>query len=302
MTTEHRAPVGADLHPPMSAVRRAVEIALDEDLLPLGDITASLLAADAVGEAAFVSRQPGTLAGTACALETVRQIGGATLQLALGDGASLEAGDVIATMSGSFRSIVTAERTALNFLGHLSGVATLTSQFVKAATAGNPSCRIWDTRKTTPGLRALEKAAVRAGGGVNHRGSLSEGVLIKDNHLGHATIADAVSEARRRWPARMIEVECDRIDQVAEALDAGATLVLCDNMSPEELASCVDLVRSHRRSDSVLVEASGRMTLDTVGAYAAAGADVISVGALTHSAPVLDIGLDLLPSAHRSVG
>jgi nicotinate-nucleotide pyrophosphorylase (carboxylating) len=288
------------LDPPMAAVRKAVEAALSEDLLPLGDITASLLPDGATGEARFVSREAGVLAGTACAIEAVRQVGGAEVDFTVSDGSRIEAGQVLGTVSGRFSSIVTAERTALNFLGHLSGVATLTSRFVRAVEAANPACRIWDTRKTTPGLRALEKAAVRAGGGVNHRGNLSEAVLVKDNHLGHAGIAEAVAEARRRWPGRMIEVECDRIGQVSEALEAGATLVMCDNMTPDQLAECVALVRAHRRSDAVLVEASGRMTLESVAAYAAAGADVISVGALTHSAPVLDIGLDLLPPAQAA--
>ena len=130
------------------------------------------------------------------------------------------------------RSILTAERTALNFLCHLSGVATLARRFVDAVTAANPATRVLDTRKTTPGLRALEKAAVRAGGAWNHRASLSEAVLVKDNHLGRLGIADAVAPARERWPGRMVEVECDRPEQVAEAVDAGASAVLLDNMTP----------------------------------------------------------------------
>ncbi|HLI43825.1 MAG TPA: carboxylating nicotinate-nucleotide diphosphorylase [Acidimicrobiales bacterium] len=292
---------GAESHaveaePPAPAVRRAVAVALEEDLLPLGDLTAVLLAPEAEGSAVFVSRAPGVLAGTSCAVETLRQVGGAQLDLALRDGARLEPGTVIGTVTGSFRSVVTAERTALNFLCHLSGVASLTARYVAAVEAVSPSCRVCDTRKTTPGLRALEKAAVRAGGGANHRGSLSEGVLVKDNHLGHASIADAVAAARRRWPGRMVEVECDRPEQVEAAVAAGATFVLCDNMAPETLAHCVRMVREHPRgrAGAVLVEASGGITLENVAAYAAAGPDVISVGALTHSAPALDIGLDLV--------
>jgi nicotinate-nucleotide pyrophosphorylase (carboxylating) len=283
----------SDFDPPSPAVRRAVRLALDEDLLPLGDLTAALLPAKAEGEAAFVSRESGVLAGSACAIETVRQVGGAEARFSVADGARIEPGQVLGTVAGRFRSIVTAERTALNFLCHLSGVATATSRFVEAAAAANPDSRVWDTRKTTPGLRALEKAAVRAGGGLNHRGNLSEGVLVKDNHLGTAAIAATVGEARRRWPGRMIEVECDRPEQVLEAVEAGATLVLCDNMTPAELAACVGIVRGHPRGASVLVEASGRVSLETIGDYAAAGADLISVGAITHSAQVLDIGLDL---------
>jgi nicotinate-nucleotide pyrophosphorylase (carboxylating) len=159
---------------------------------------------------------------------------------------------------------------------------------VAAVAATNPSTRIWDTRKTLPGLRALEKAAVRAGGGVNHRGSLSDFVLVKDNHLAGVSIADAVARAKARWPGRAVEVECDRRQQVVEAIDAGATLVLCDNMTPAEVAECVTLAGGR-----VLVEVSGGVTIDTVAGYAAAGADLISTSVITQSAPALDIGLDL---------
>ena len=196
---------------------------------------------------------------------------------------------------GAPRSLLTAERTALNFLCHLSGVSTAARRYVQAARGANPSTRIWDTRKTTPGLRSLEKAAVRAGGAANHRGSLSEGVLIKDNHLGGLSISEAVHKALERWPGRMVEVEREHPDQVSEALDAGATLVMCDNMTPDEVGRCVALVQAHPRGSlgSVLVEASGGVNLENVAAYARAGADVISVGALTHSVLALDIGLDL---------
>jgi nicotinate-nucleotide pyrophosphorylase (carboxylating) len=179
----------------------------------------------------------------------------------------------------------------LNFLGHLSGVASLTRRFVVAVHQANPATRILDTRKTTPGLRALEKAAVRAGGGHNHRGSLSEAVLVKDNHLGGVSIADAVARARQLWPGRMVEVECDRAEQVDEAVAAGATMVLLDNMDPGQVAGCVARVRA--AGSGAPVEVSGRMDLDVAPAMAAAGADLISVGALTHSAPVLDLGFDL---------
>jgi nicotinate-nucleotide pyrophosphorylase (carboxylating) len=177
----------------------------------------------------------------------------------------------------------------LNFLCHLSGVATLTRRFVDAVAAANPSTRIWDTRKTLPGLRALEKAAVRAGGGVNHRGSLSEMVLVKDNHLAGLGITAAVDAARARWPGRGIEVECDRREQVIEAIEAGATIVLLDNMTPGEVRDCVALVAGR-----ALVEVSGGVTLASVGALAAAGADLISTSAITQSAPALDLGLDLV--------
>jgi len=182
-------------------------------------------------------------------------------------------------------SILTAERTALNLLGRLSGIATLTRAYVREAQG---KARIRDTRKTTPGLRALEKAAVRAGGGANHRGSLSDGILIKDNHLIHLSIADAVARARRRWPGQLVEVECDTADQVSEAVEAGADMILVDNMTPTEVAAAVHLVAGR-----CPIEVSGGVTLATVAAYAEAGAAFISVGALTHSAPALDIGLDI---------
>ena len=209
----------------------------------------------------------------------------------LPDGSAVVPGDVVATVEGPLRSILTAERTALNFLGHLSGVATLTRAYVVAVQAANPATRVLDTRKTTPGLRALEKAAVRAGGGHNHRGNLSEAVLVKDNHLGGATIAEAVARARAQWPGRMVEVECDRLAQVDEAVAAGATVVLLDNMGPDQVAEAVARVRA--AGSDVLIEVSGGVSLATAPALAAAGADVLSAGALTHSAPVLDLGLDL---------
>jgi nicotinate-nucleotide pyrophosphorylase (carboxylating) len=285
-----------DAHPPAAAVRQAVQAALAEDLLPLGDITSSLLPVTARARAGFVAREAGVLAGTACLSEACRQVDPElALALEVAEGAAVQPGTVIATIEGPARSLLTVERTALNFLCHLSGVATTTRRYVDAARAANASTRVWDTRKTTPGLRALEKAAVRAGGGANHRGSLSEAVLVKDNHLGVTTIAEAVRAARERWPGRMIEVECDRVEQVPEALEAGATLVLCDNMTPADVAECVAIVRAHPRGQagSVLVEASGGINLANVAGYAAAGADLISVGAITHSAPILDIGLDL---------
>jgi nicotinate-nucleotide pyrophosphorylase (carboxylating) len=213
----------------------------------------------------------------------------------LDDGAPVEPGRMIAEVGGSLRSILTAERTCLNFLGHLSGVASLTRTFVEAVGRANPSTRVLDTRKTTPGLRALEKAAVRAGGGHNHRGSLSEAVLVKDNHLGGVSITDAVTRARQLWPGRMVEVECDRPDQVSQAVEAGASVVMLDNMGPDQVARCVALVRAG--GTGALVEVSGRVDLDLAPQMAAAGADLISVGALTHSAPVLDLGFDLPPAA-----
>jgi nicotinate-nucleotide pyrophosphorylase (carboxylating) len=284
--------VGA-FDPPLHAVRDAVRRALEEDLTPLGDVTSALLPPDASAEARFVARDAGVLAGTACATEAFAQVdGAAAVHWAVADGAPVGAGQAIGTVQGPLASVLTAERTALNFLGHLSGVATLTARFVERLD-GSPLA-VWDTRKTTPGLRALEKAAVRAGGGANHRGNLSDWVLLKDNHLTVLGIGEAVERARRQWPARTVHVECDTFEQCVAALDAGADAILCDNMTPAEVARCVkeatEAAGSGRRC---LVEVSGGITLDTVGDYAGTGADRVSTGALTNSAPVLDIGLDI---------
>jgi nicotinate-nucleotide pyrophosphorylase (carboxylating) len=261
--------------------------ALAEDLGPVGDITSALVPPGRLAAASLVPRTEGVLAGRAAAAEVLAQVDPAIdVDWRADDGEPIVAGAAIARLKGPLASILTAERTALNFLGHLSGVATLTRRYVDAVAGTGASIR--DTRKTTPGLRALEKAAVRAGGGVNHRGSLSDAVLVKDNHLGGVPIDEAVARARRMWPGRTVQIECDTAEQVKAALVAGADLVLLDNMSRDEVRACVELV-AHR----CLVEVSGGVTLDTVAAYAAAGADLISVGALTHSAPVLDIGLDL---------
>jgi nicotinate-nucleotide pyrophosphorylase (carboxylating) len=278
--------VPTTLEPPLAAVREVVARALAEDLGVLGDITAALLPPGARASGAVVARQPGVAAGRLCALEAFGAVDGSIkVQWAVADGCPLEAGTVMATIEGPLASILSAERTALNLLGRLSGIATLTRRFVDAA---GGRARILDTRKTTPGLRALEKAAVRAGGGANHRGSLSDGILIKDNHLVGVSITDAVARARLLWPRALVEVECDRPEQVTEAVEAGTDVVLLDNMSPDEAAACVRLIGRRCRT-----EVSGGISLATVAAYAAAGVDDISVGALTHSAPALDLGLDL---------
>jgi len=271
----------------MFAVRDAVGRALAEDLSPLGDMTASLLPVDQQAAVLLVARDEGVVAGRLCAVESFLQVDSTVrVEWRVDDGTEVSADDVIARVEGPLPSLLSAERTALNFLRHLSGIASLTRRYVRA-THGHVT--ILDTRKTTPGLRTLEKAAVRAGGGTNHRGSLSDGVLIKDNHLGGMAIAEGVRRARLRWPGRLVEVECDRLEQVTEALEAGASMVLLDNMSPDVVREAVALVEGR-----IPVEVSGRVTLETLGSYAEIdGVDFVSVGALTHSAPVLDIGLDL---------
>ncbi|MEY2590213.1 MAG: hypothetical protein QOJ67_2197 [Acidimicrobiaceae bacterium] len=282
--------MSADVHPPINAVRAAVARALEEDLTPLGDLTSSLLDEHLTATAGFVVRGPGVLAGVRCATEAFAQVDGSVeVAWSADDGDEVAAGQLVGTVNGRLAPILTAERTALNFLGHLSGIATLTRRFVVAAEG---RARIWDTRKTTPGLRALEKAAVRAGGGVNHRGNLSDWILLKDNHLAVLGIEEAVRRARERWPARTVHVECDSLDQVAHALVAGADALLLDNMSPDEVRTAVQLVND-RGGKRPLLEVSGGISRETIGEYASTGADLISVGAITNSAPVLDIGLDM---------
>jgi nicotinate-nucleotide pyrophosphorylase (carboxylating) len=274
--------------PPAPIVRDAVERTLAEDLGVLGDITTvACIDEDAVASARFVARVEGVVAGTAPAIETFRQIDpDVVVAWLLPDGSAVEPGAEIGSVQGSLRSILVAERTALNFLTHLSGIATITRRYVRAT---HGRARILDTRKTLPGLRAFEKAAVRAGGGFNHRESLSDAVLIKDNHLVGLGVVGAVERARARWPNRVIEVECDSLDQVAEAKTVAPDIVLLDNMSPETVREAVALLGGVART-----EVSGTVALDAVAAYAEAGADYISVGALTHSARVLDIGLDVV--------
>jgi nicotinate-nucleotide pyrophosphorylase (carboxylating) len=282
-------------HPPRPAVEEAVQRALAEDLTPLGDLTSALLPDDLTAEARFVVRQAGVLAGRACAAETFARVDASVeLEWLADDGDAVGPGTTIAVARGRLAPVLTAERTALNFLGHLSGIATRTRAFVDAAAEGGGHARIWDTRKTTPGLRSLEKAAVRAGGGANHRGNLSDWILLKDNHIALFGIADAVARARAMWPARTVHVECDTLDQVRDALAAGADALLLDNMAPDEVRACVAEASSVPRRP--LLEVSGGVTLDTVAAYAATGVDCISVGGLTNAAPVLDIGLDIDPA------
>jgi nicotinate-nucleotide pyrophosphorylase (carboxylating) len=279
----------------MIAVREAVARALAEDLTPLGDLTSALLPPALEAIARFVPRVDGILAGRLCAMEAFRQVE-PLLEVAwwADDGDQVTAGVAIAEVRGPLAPILTAERTALNFLGHLSGVATLTARFVDAISEAGGDLRVWDTRKTTPGLRALEKAAVRAGGGSNHRGNLSDWVLLKDNHLALFGITAGVVHARERWPGRTVHVECGDLDQVREATDAGADALLLDNMSPDEVRAVVTEVRE-RDPLRPLLEISGTVSLETIRAYATTGADLVSIGALTHSAPVLDIGLDVVP-------
>lgn len=279
----------SDLDPPRSALRLVVARALTEDFGLLGDITSvATIPEDAVGAAAVVARRAGVLAGTAAAREVFAQVDpDLRVRWDASDGDEIEPGQRVASVRGSLRSILGAERTALNLLQHASGVATVTRRYVAAA---GGRARIRDTRKTLPGLRAIEKAAVRAGGGFNHRECLSDAVLIKDNHLAYLDLPTAVGRAKACWPGRIVEVECDTLEQVREAVDAGADFVLLDNMDPETVREAVAAV-----DGMVPLEISGGVTLETVGAYAETGAEFISVGAITHSAPALDLALDFAP-------
>jgi nicotinate-nucleotide pyrophosphorylase (carboxylating) len=275
-----------------------VQLALAEDLGERGDVTTSALIPESQqGAVQIVARQPGILAGLCMAKIVFSEIDpDVTFKRRADDSARLARGMVVADISGSLRSLLIGERTCLNFLTHLCGVATLTRHFVEAV-AGT-TARIYDTRKTLPGWRSLEKYAVRAGGGMNHRHGLYDMVLIKDNHLagwlaadGNHTIAGAVRAARERAPAGVpVEVEVDTLAQLADALAGRPDIVLLDNMSPDDLRRAVTL--RDARSPEVELEASGGVTLETVGAIAATGVDRISVGALTHSTPALDLGFD----------
>ena len=285
-------------NPARDCAARLIALALEEDLRGGADLTSTaLIDPGARGTVQIVARRAGVLAGLPVA-EMVFQAVDAQVQIAsrLRDGAALSPGAVVADVSGPIRSLLTGERTALNFLTHLSGMATLTRRFVDAV-AGTQAT-ILDTRKTLPGWRALEKYAVRCGGGTNHRMGLYDGVLIKDNHVAAwcgsdrtHTLAEAVRQARDKSPAGVsIEIEVDSIDQLADALQGEPDIVLLDNMPPAMLREAVSL--RDRAAPGVPLEASGGVSLETVRSIAETGIERISVGLLTHSAPALDLAFD----------
>lgn len=271
-------------------IQRVVDMALDEDA-PFGDLTSqTLVPSDAVARAQLVAREPGVFAGAevfAIAMTTLDP--SVEVALLAADGDRFDQGDTLATVTGPARAVLQAERVGLNLVQRMTGIATLTATYV-AAVAGTKA-RVVDTRKTTPGLRALERHAVRCGGGHNHRYSLSDAVMAKDNHL--AVIDDitaALRQAGQDLPhTTHIEVEVDRLDQIDAVLDSGAVhTIMLDNFSPDELRAGVAKIAGR-----TLVEASGGITLDTIAEVAKTGVDVISVGALTHSVRALDLGLDI---------
>jgi nicotinate-nucleotide pyrophosphorylase (carboxylating) len=265
-----------------------VKAALAEDLAGGVDVTSvATISAEAQLQAEFVARDSGVVVGIEMAQAVLIEVGVADIEILVQDGASVKAGDVLIRVSGNARAILFAERTALNFLGHLSGIATLTNQWVKAIAGTN--CEVRDTRKTTPGWRELEKFAVRLGGGTNHRMSLSDAALIKDNHIAAAGgVKAAFNAVRSEFPTAPIEIEVDTLEQLAEVLPLKPDLVLLDNMSPEQCRAAVSLVAGQTK-----LEASGGITLDLARLYAESGVDYLAIGALTHSAKNFDIGLDV---------
>lgn len=278
---------GLDPAEVVGVIRRALEedFALGPDVTTEATVPAG---ARATGD--VVPRATGVLAGLAVAASVFDLVGGSRVDVSLHatDGDAAEPGRTALTVSGPARSLLTAERTALNLVGHLSGVATLTRRWVDAVAGTGAAIR--DTRKTTPGLRVLEKYAVRCGGGVNHRMALGDAALVKDNHVAAAGgITAAVGSVRAHAPGIPLEVECDTLEQVREAVAAGVELVLLDNFSLADTRTAVELVRG----SGVRLEASGGLSLDRAAEVAATGVDYLAVGALTHSAPVLDLGFDL---------
>lgn len=274
-----------------AAINAVVRAALEEDA-PWGDVTSELFVPlSAIATAELNARESGVFSGGAVVTATFASVDPAiSVDLRIADGARFEAGDVIAVVSGPARGVLRGERIALNLVQRMSGIATLTAAFVAAV--ADTSARVVDTRKTTPGLRALERHAVRCGGGYNHRFSLSDAVLAKDNHLAllPGSVTDAIRAARAQLGhTTHLEVEVDRIEQIEPVIAGGVDTIMLDNFSLAELREGVALVNGR-----ALVEASGGVTLDTIADIAATGVDLISVGALTHSVRALDLGLDVV--------
>ncbi|MCC7519783.1 MAG: carboxylating nicotinate-nucleotide diphosphorylase [Verrucomicrobiae bacterium] len=288
------------LPPSRAALRALARAALREDLGARGDVTSRATIPPALrSRARLVARRAGVFCGAAIAREVFLQAGrGVRVVSLVRDGRLLRPGQTAMTITGPTRALLAGERTALNFVKRLSGISTLAARCVAAARRGNPRRppAILDTRKTTPGLRALEKYAVRCGGGRNHRFGLYDMVLIKDNHLAALAAAttdpvgEAVRRARRRWPRLTVEIECDTLDQVRRAVCARPDFILLDNMPPATLKRAVRLVGGRAKT-----EASGGITPEDIPAIARTGVDFVSVGALTHSPPALDLALELRP-------
>jgi len=271
----------------VALIEQRVAGALAEDAHG-GDLTSkATISADHISKAHFTSRKSGVVAGTLVAAAVLEQCGITNYEIVKKDGSSVSAGEVIIEVEGNTRAILLAERTALNFLSHLSGIATITSLWVKEVLG--TSTQVRDTRKTTPGLRELEKYAVRMGGGTNHRMTLTDGALIKDNHIAAAgSVTEAINRVKKEFPGVEIEVEVDNLEQLKEALQTGVDIVLLDNMNIEQTKAAVEIAKNSKTK----LESSGGLKIENAAAYAATGVHYLAVGALTHSAPVLDIGLD----------
>ena len=271
----------------VALIEQRVAGALAEDAHG-GDLTSkATISADHISKAHFTSRKSGVVAGTLVAAAVLEQCGITNYEIVKKDGSFVSAGEVIIEVEGNTRAILLAERTALNFLSHLSGIATITSLWVKEVLG--TSTQVRDTRKTTPGLRELEKYAVRMGGGTNHRMTLTDGALIKDNHIAAAgSVTEAINRVKKEFPGVEIEVEVDNLEQLKEALQAGVDIVLLDNMNIEQTKAAVEIAKNSKTK----LESSGGLKIENAAAYAATGVHYLAVGALTHSAPVLDIGLD----------
>lgn len=269
------------------AINSKVSEALSEDSYADDLTSKATITQSQVSKASFVTRKSGVIAGSLVAAAVLEQCGIKEYELLINDGQEVSANTVLIRLSGDTRAILKAERTSLNFLSHLSGIATFTKLWVKEVSSSAAAIR--DTRKTTPGLRELEKYAVRMGGGLNHRMSLSDQALIKDNHIAAAgSVSEAINRVKKAAPGALIEVEVDTLEQLKEALECSVEIVLLDNMSIEQTKAAVEIARG----SNTKLESSGGLKLENVAAYAATGVNYLAVGALTHSAPVLDIGLD----------
>jgi nicotinate-nucleotide pyrophosphorylase (carboxylating) len=284
----------------MDALDRLIDLALDEDLGAAGDVTTlALIPASARGRAELLAKEPLVLAGTEAFTRVFQRLEpGAVLEFRYADGARVEAGRVVATVSASVRTLLAGERTALNLIQRLCGISTLAAQAAEAVRGTR--CRVLDTRKTSPGMRALSKLAVRAGGAANHRFGLSDGVLIKDNHLAAVggDVRQALRRAREAAPRLLkVELEVTSVDQLEDAVAGGADVVLLDNMDDAQVAEAVRRLRGR-----VEVEVSGGVTLERLPRLAALGVDFVSMGALTHSARAMDLSLELLPAEGTAPG
>lgn len=269
------------------AINSKVSEALSEDSITDDLTSQATINQTQVSNARFVTRKSGVIAGCLVASAVLEQCGIKEYELLVKDGQEVSANTELIRLKAETRAILKAERTALNFLSHLSGIATITNLWVKEVSASKAAIR--DTRKTTPGLRELEKYAVRMGGGLNHRMNLSDQALIKDNHIAAAgSVSEAINRVKKAAPGALIEVEVDTLEQLKEALQCSVEIVLLDNMSIEQTKAAVEIARG----SNTKLESSGGLKLENAAAYAATGVDYLAVGALTHSAPVLDIGLD----------